>query len=75
MREIAFAPEDKAGLVEALRAYCNDELEAEVSGLQAGFFLDWIAREMGPAFYNQGVLDAKAVLDDRLEEALDGLLR
>lgn len=75
MKEIRFSDTDRADLVAALRAYCNDELETDLGAMQAGFFLDWIAKEVGPAFYNQGVQDAKAVLEDRLEEALDGLLK
>ncbi|MEM7566842.1 MAG: DUF2164 domain-containing protein [Pseudomonadota bacterium] len=75
---IAFAPEDRDLLSEQLRAYVADELDHEISGFEAGFLLDWIASEMGPAFYNQGVLDARAVMDERLgeaTEALEGLIK
>ena len=60
MSEIVFSAEDRAVLVDKIKAYCAEELDVELGGFDAGFLLDWIAREMGPAFYNQGVLDAKA---------------
>ena len=75
---ITFSTQDRALLVERLTTYVADELDHEISGFEAGFLLDWIAAEMGPAFYNQGVLDARAVMDDRLgqaTEALEGLMK
>ncbi len=75
---IAFSDEDRVLLTERLRAHVETELDHEISAFEAGFLLDWIAAEMGPAFYNQGVLDARALMDERLEvatEALEGLIK
>ncbi len=75
---IAFSPEDRALLVERLRAYVETELDHEISAFEAGFLLDWIGSELGAVFYNQGVLDARALMDERLgeaTEALEGLIK
>lgn len=78
MSGITFSDEDRAALTHKIRAYCAEELDVELGAFDAGFLLDWIAREIGPAFYNQGVLDAKALLHRRIDtitEALDALER
>ena len=70
---IAFSKEDRALLSAKLQAYVSEELDHEIGGLEAGFLLDWIARELGPAFYDQGVADAKTLMDKRLEEMTEAL--
>ncbi|MGS2719556.1 DUF2164 domain-containing protein [Paraglaciecola aestuariivivens] len=73
MSEIQFSPAQKEQLVQKLQNYFNQELDLELAQFDADFLLDFIAKEMGKTFYNQGVYDAQAVLDknvDALSEAI-----
>lgn len=59
--------------VASLRAYTADELERELSDLQATLLLDHVLADLGPAIYNQAAADARAYLEERaadLEAAL-----
>jgi uncharacterized protein (DUF2164 family) len=61
-----------------LRALLHEELEIEIGSLQAELILDRIARDLGPAFYNRALGDARAVIAAKAEdmdEALYGLQR
>lgn len=51
--------EQKAELVSSLRRYFTEELDAELSDLQAGLFLEYLFSEIAPLAYNQGVEDAR----------------
>lgn len=52
----------------SLRRYCTDELEVEVSDIQALRLLGFFLREIGPSVYNAGITDAQAFLRDRLAD-------
>jgi uncharacterized protein (DUF2164 family) len=52
--------ERRADLLHKLKAYFREERDEDLGDLAANLLLDFIEREMGPAFYNQGVKDAKA---------------
>jgi uncharacterized protein (DUF2164 family) len=59
--------------VASLRAYASDELERELSDLQAALLLDHVLADIGPAIYNQATADARVYLEERaadLEAAL-----
>jgi len=78
MREIIFNTDEKVNLIEKLQHYVDRELGIELGQFDGDFLLDFISREMGPHFYNQGVHDARAVFDSRLEtidEDLYGILK
>lgn len=78
MREIIFNTDEKANLIEKLQRYVDRELGIELGQFDGDFLLDFISREMGPHFYNQGVRDARVVFDSRLEtidEDLYGILK
>ena len=57
--------------VEALKRYCERELEQPVGNLDAEFLLDFVVARVGPAIYNQAISDVQVYLRDRLAE-LDG---
>jgi len=78
MRKIAFSREETAAITAKLKAYFRDELETELRDLPAELLLDFLAREIGPAFYNRGLYDAQAVVQAKAEdivEAIAGLER
>lgn len=73
MAKIEFSKEEKAELIVKLQRYFNDELDFEMGQFEADFLLDFITRELGANFYNQGLADAQAVLEKRMETVIDGI--
>lgn len=73
MSRSPFSSEEKTELVRRLRAHLRDELDMEIGTLEAEGFLDFIAGEIGNAFYNRGLFDAQAAIATRLEEATDAV--
>ena len=56
-------PDDvRKDLAEAIKGYFRDERDEEIGDLQAGFLLDFVVREIGPAVYNQALADAQGYL-------------
>ncbi|QIF03675.1 DUF2164 domain-containing protein [Roseimicrobium sp. ORNL1] len=60
--------EQKQEAVESLKRFFTETLDAELSDLQAGFFLDYIMSEMAPIAYNQGVEDARRFIAAQADE-------
>ncbi|MEM7613068.1 MAG: DUF2164 domain-containing protein [Pseudomonadota bacterium] len=78
MAKMSFDPDQKATLVKKLQRYFADELDQTLDQFPAEFLLAFIAEELGPHFYNSGLLDAQAVLASKLDDiglAIDELLR
>ena len=73
MAGIDFSAEQKAALVAKLQGYFAEELGQELGRFDAEFLLDFFARELGNAFYNQGLQDARAVLARRLDELAEAI--
>lgn len=57
----------KEQLIQKLQKYMSNELEVELGQFDADFLLDFIAKEMGSNFYNQGLYDAQAALAERMD--------
>jgi uncharacterized protein (DUF2164 family) len=74
MKPIALSVEETADLTRRLRDFAREELEQEISQLQAGMLLDLIRDQVGPAFYNRGLYDAQAVVAARAEEIGEAVL-
>ena len=72
-RPITSSNEDRALLGETPRACIADVLDHEISGLEAECPLDAIGRELGPAFYDPGVLGARVLMERHLGEATEVL--
>ncbi|WP_035602279.1 DUF2164 domain-containing protein [Haloferula sp. BvORR071] len=53
---------------QSLERYLKEELDLEVSELQAGFLLDFFQTEIAPIAYNQGVGDARRFLEEKMED-------
>lgn len=52
----------------SLKRFWAENLDAEVSDLQAIALLDFFLREIGPTVYNAGVADAQTYLRDRVAD-------
>lgn len=78
MKPIRFSREETADITAKLRPYFRDELDVELRDLPAEMLIDFLAREIGPFFYNRALYDAQAVLKkkaDDIAEAIAGLER
>lgn len=78
MKPIRFSREETADITAKLRPYFRDELDVELRDLPAEMLIDFLAREIGPFFYNRALYDAQDVLKkkaDDMAEAIAGLER
>jgi uncharacterized protein (DUF2164 family) len=74
MSKIELPQDTRDALARALSRYLKDELDAEVTGFDAHFLLDFIIETIGPHVYNQGLADAQALLSKKLDELGDSIL-
>jgi uncharacterized protein (DUF2164 family) len=70
MPKIAIEREERDDAVARLRAYFDRERDEELGELGATLFLDFIAEEIGPYFYNKGLRDAQSYVA-RFTDSLD----
>jgi len=71
--EIEFTRDEKSIIARKIQLYFQEELEQEIGQFDAEFLLDFFAEEIGSFFYNRGVYDAQAVLEDRLQNITEAL--
>lgn len=65
---IQLSDEAKKHATASLRRYCSEELEIELTGIQATMLLNFVLAEVAPTAYNAGVAAAEAFLRDRLAD-------
>ena len=73
MSTIEFSKAQKDALVLKLQRYFEGELDQELGQFDADFLLDFIAKEMGASYYNQGLYDAQAILNDKVADISDAI--
>ncbi|OZS42227.1 DUF2164 domain-containing protein [Photobacterium sanguinicancri] len=73
MSAIKLTRDQKEVLVSKLQKYFSQELDHELAQFDGEFLLDFIAKEMGAHFYNQGLYDAQAILDRRLDDIREAI--
>ncbi|MBU2964614.1 DUF2164 domain-containing protein [Amphritea sp. 2_MG-2023] len=69
MSEIKFTKDETDRIVTKVKRYFNDELDQDIGGFEAEFLLDFFAKEIGPYFYNRGLIDAQKVFTEKYIEA------
>ena len=67
MAAIEFSRDQKSTLVNEIQKYFDKELDQEIGDFDAEFLLDFFSEKVGGYYYNQGLNDARAILDDKLE--------
>jgi uncharacterized protein (DUF2164 family) len=78
MTPIKFSREEVAAIAGKLRPYFRDEFDVDLRDLPAEMLVDFLAREIGPFFYNRALYYAQAVVRtkaDDISEAIAGLER
>jgi len=66
MSDIEFSREQKEAIIEKLQKYCNKELDRELGQFEAEFFLEFISKELGGYYYNQGLYDARTLFENKM---------
>ena len=70
---IDFTPEEKAAIVSKVQQYFSDELDQEIGQFDAEFLVDFFSVQMGKFYYNRGLQDAQAILEQRLEAVTEAI--
>lgn len=70
MSDITFPATQRSRLANALRDYLREHFELDPGQFDTEFLLDFISREFGAYYYNQGLHDAQAQLSRRLDDIL-----
>jgi len=73
MKPIAFSKEELRDMVGRLQAYFADELDQDLGALPAEMLIAFIARDLGPAFYNRGLYDAQALIAAKADETVEAI--
>jgi uncharacterized protein (DUF2164 family) len=63
---IQLSDEAKKQATASLQRYCTEELDVELTGIQATMLLNFVLADIAPSAYNAGVAAAEAFLRDRL---------
>jgi uncharacterized protein (DUF2164 family) len=71
---ISLQKKEKEEIIERIKEFFHEECSEEIGELAAGNFLDFITQEIGPYFYNQGVHDAKLMVELKIFSLEDDLL-
>jgi uncharacterized protein (DUF2164 family) len=66
MAKIEFTREQKTILISHIQKYFVKELDLEIGDFDAEFLLDFFSEKVGGYYYNQGLYDARALLDEKL---------
>ncbi|MFD1382480.1 DUF2164 domain-containing protein [Rhodanobacter aciditrophus] len=68
MSDVKLTQEELDRLVVKIKRYFDEELGQDIGAFEAQFLIEFFAREVGPAFYNQGLSDAHSLLNEKVEE-------
>ncbi len=66
--------ERREDMVKAIVHYFKNERDEEIGQLAASLFLDFVVEKLAPEFYNQGVLDSCAYMNEKVEDMQSLLL-
>jgi uncharacterized protein (DUF2164 family) len=73
MTDIKLSPDNKAELIGKLQDYFDHELDHELGQFDADFLVDFITKEFGNIYYNQGLHDAQAILESRIDSLVEAI--
>ncbi|MBW5967714.1 DUF2164 domain-containing protein [Klebsiella variicola] len=74
MNDIELSPAQRDLLRDNLSKYCEETFNLELEQFDAEFFVDFIAKELGPLFYNAGIEEAirtHLAWSERIQEEMD----
>lgn len=68
MTDIELSRDQVDHLVSKIKDYFDQELDQDIGGFEAEFLIQFLAREVGPYFYNKGLADAQLLLNEKIED-------
>lgn len=68
--QIKLGKDKKDEFVKLIKAYYESERDEEIGDLAASLLIDFITEEIGPHYYNQGILDCYRFIGDKTEDML-----
>ena len=69
---VELSPEARKQALASIERFCGEELEVELTGVQALQLLNVLLKEIAPTAFNAGVAAAEAYLRDRVAD-LEGV--
>ncbi|APO75365.1 hypothetical protein AM571_CH02557 [Rhizobium etli 8C-3] len=73
MKPIDFSREDKAALIARIQHFFEKELDHPVGLLRSELVLDFFAKEIGAAYYRQGLQHAHTAFLKRADDLADDI--
>lgn len=73
MNTVEFSNADKQAIVEKVKRYFTEKLDQDIGGFDAEFLVEFFAEEVGPYFYNRGLLDAQALIAAKIEDLSEAI--
>lgn len=70
MNKIKLSGPIREKLIYELQEYFRKERDEELKDLGAHLMVDFIVDELGPMIYNQALLDARELMEDKIEDIL-----
>jgi len=67
MAKIEFTRDQKTKIVADIQTYFEKELDQDIGDFDAEFLLDFFSEKVGGVYYNQGLNDARRLLDEKLD--------
>ncbi|WP_145567565.1 DUF2164 domain-containing protein [Yersinia aleksiciae] len=74
MEEITFTREQTQRMARKIQRYLEQEHSIELEDFDAEFLLQFISRELGAHYYNQGIQDAIAQVEAKVLDITDSVL-
>ena len=71
--KVDFSEEARSYITKELQVYFEDELECDLGTLGADLLLDFIEKNIGKHFYNQGIEDAQQIVEMKMEDIKETL--
>lgn len=61
-------PQTEKYLLESIKRFCAEELDADIGDLKAQTVLDYFVKEIGPSVYNQAIADAQTFFETAVSD-------
>lgn len=68
MRTLNLPTDEKNVLISKVQNYLQDEFDCDIGQFDAEFFLDFLSKELGAHFYNQGLYDSQIILAKKIDD-------
>lgn len=65
---IKLGKEEKAAAIENIKSYLSEHFDIELSGFQAGLFVDFLSEHIAKYYYNQAVADCMEFVGKKTED-------